>query len=148
VSDLQQRWSGLFFIAFGALAIWAGWDLVVGTAADMGIGYTPRALAIGCIGVGCILLLQALVFPSADEGDRLRIAWRPLFLVTAMVIGFALLLPRLGLPITVALVVGAAALSGENFRWPTLAAIAAGMALLSTLLFSTALKLQIPVWPF
>ena len=146
MSDLQQRWSGLFFIAFGAFALWAGWDLVVGTAADMGIGYTPRALAIGCLGVGCILLLQAFVFPS-DEGDRLRIAWRPLILVIAMVVGFAILLPRVGLPLTVVLVVAAAALSGEDFRWPTLVAIAAGMALLSTLLFSTALKLQIPVWP-
>jgi hypothetical protein len=144
----QQFMSGLFFVAFGALAVWAGSDLTIGTAADMGIGYTPRALAIGCIGVGCVLLLQAFLAVQAEGGARLTIAWTPLLLVTLMVVAFAVLLPRLGLPVTVGLMTLAAALSGENIRWATLASVAAGMATLSTLLFSTALKLQIPVWPF
>lgn len=148
MSRQQQYLSGLFFIAFGALAVWAGSNLVIGTAADMGIGYTPRALAIGCIAVGCLLLAQALIFSPGDRAARLTIAWRPLLLVTIMVIGFGLLLPRLGLPLTVALMTGAAAFSGERFHWGVLVAMAAGMATLSTLLFSTALKLQIPVWPF
>ena len=144
----QRHWSGLFFIAFGAFAVWAGSDLAIGTAADMGIGYTPRALAIGCIGVGCSLLTQAFFAPTDADDPSVTIAWRPLLLVVAMVVGFGILLPRLGLPLTVALMTVPAALSGEDFHWPTLAAIAAGMALLSTLLFSTALNLQIPVWPF
>lgn len=144
----QQHWAGLFFIAFGILAIWAGRDLVIGTAADMGIGYAPRGLAIGCVGVGVILLLQTLFSAPAEGEPRVSFAWRPLVLVTAMVLGFGVLLPRLGLPLTVALMIPPAALSGESFRWPTMIAIAAGMALLCTLLFSTALKLQIPVWPF
>ncbi len=144
----QQHWSGLFFIAFGAFAVWAGSDLAIGTAGDMGIGYTPRALSIGCIVVGCILLAQAVVSSPSEDEPRVTISWRPLVLVIAMVIGFGLLLPRLGLPLTVALMTVPAALSGEDFHWPTLAAIAAGMALLSTLLFATALNLQIPVWPF
>jgi hypothetical protein len=65
-----------------------------------------------------------------------------------MVIGFGILLPHLGLPLTVAVMTAAAAVSGENFSWTMLAAIAAGMAILSYLLFSVALNLQIPVWPF
>lgn len=144
----QQYLSGLFFIVFGALAVWAGNDLTIGTAADMGIGYTPRALAIGCIGVGCVLMAQGYRAAPADDGNRVEIAWRPLFLVTIMVIGFGLLLPRLGLPLTVAVMTAAAALSGEEFNWAVLAAIALGMAVMSLLLFSTALNLQIPVWPF
>lgn len=144
----QQHWAGFFFIAFGALAIWAGRGLTVGTASDMGIGYAPRALAIGCVGVGAILLLQTLFSAPVEGEPRVSLAWRPLVLVTAMVLGFGVLLPRLGLPLTIALMIPLAALSGESFRWPTMAAIAAGMALLCTLLFSTALKLQIPIWPF
>jgi hypothetical protein len=144
----QQYLSGLFFIVFGALAVWAGNDLTIGTAADMGIGYTPRALAIGCIGVGCFLMAQAYLSAPAGDGNRVTIAWRPLFLVTIMVIGFGILLPHLGLPLTVAVMTAAAAVSGENFSWTMLAAIAAGMAILSYLLFSVALNLQIPVWPF
>jgi hypothetical protein len=148
MSVQQQYLSGLFFIAFGAFAVWAGNDLTIGTAGDMGIGYTPHALAIGCIAVGCVLLAQAFFAQPADDGARLEIAWRPLLLVTIMVLGFGILLPRLGLPLTVAIMTAAAALSGEKFHWPALGAIAAGMAVLSTLLFSTALNLQIPVWPF
>ena len=144
----QQYLSGLFFIAFGAFAVWAGRDLAIGTAAEMGIGYTPRALAIGCIAVGCILLLQAFVVTSAEGGPRVSVAWRPLALVTLMVVGFGVLLPYLGLPITVALITLMAGLSGETFRWPMLFAMAAGLAVMSLLLFSTALNLQIPVWPF
>jgi hypothetical protein len=63
------------------------------------------------------------------------------------VVAFALLLPRLGLPITVALTIAAAAVSGEKFRWLPLALIAIGMAAMTTLLFAWALGLQIPVWP-
>ena len=144
----QQYLSGLFFIAFGAFAVWAGRDLTIGTAAEMGIGYTPRALAIGCIAVGCILLLQAFVVTAAEKGPRVSVAWRPLALVTLMVIAFGFLLPHLGLPITVALMTIMAALSGETFRWPLLLAMAIGLAVMSLLLFSMALNLQIPVWPF
>lgn len=144
----QQHWSGLFFVAFGSFAIWAGSGLAIGTAGDMGIGYTPRALAFGCVAVGCILLAQAYFAPVAAGEGRVTIAWWPLVLVTAMVVGFAALLPLLGLPLTVVALTMAAALSGEEFRLPLLVVIAAGMALLSTLLFSTALNLQIPVWPF
>jgi hypothetical protein len=145
----QQYLSGLFFIVFGAFVIWAGSDLAIGTAADMGIGYAPQALAIGCVAVGCILLLQGyLLAVSHHDGERVSIAWRPLVLVTLMVIGFGVLLPYLGLPITVALMTVMAALSGEKFSWPALGTIAVGLAVLSLLLFSTALNLQIPVWPF
>jgi putative tricarboxylic transport membrane protein len=144
----QHYLSGLFFIVFGALAVWAGNDLTIGTAADMGIGYTPRALAIGCIGVGCVLMAQGYRAAPAGDGHRVEIAWRPLLLVTIMVIGFAVLLPRLGLPLTVAVMTAGAAASGETFNWTMLALIAVGMAVMSLLLFSTALNLQIPVWPF
>ena len=148
----QQHWSGLFFVAFGAFVLWAGKDLAIGTAGDMGIGYTPRALAIGCVAVGCILLgttfFGAAHMPMVEGEGRIAIAWWPLVLVTGMVIAFDVLLPLLGLPLTVVLMTFMAALSGEDFQLPLLIVIAAGMALLSTLLFSTALNLQIPVWPF
>lgn len=143
----QQYFSGLFFIVFGAFTVWAGRDLTIGTAAEMGIGYTPRALAIACMAVGCILLLQAFM-SHVEQGPRVSVAWGPTVLVTVMVVGFGILLPYLGLPITVALVTLMAALSGEAFRWPLLFAMAAGLAVLSLLLFSFALDLQIPVWPF
>ena len=142
----QPLASGVFFIAFGALVLVTGRGLDPGTAADMGSGYAPRFLAWGCVLIGVLLLGRAWL-ERRVRGATVTFALRPLLLVIAMVIAFALLLPRLGLPITVALTVAATALSGEKFRWPALIAIALGMALLTTLLFSTALGLQIQVWP-
>ena len=139
--------SGLFFLGFGAFILVAGRGLEMGTTAEMGTGYVPRALAWGCGLVGLFLCGQAWWERRTADQAVVSFALRSLCLVTVMVIAFALLLPRLGLPITVALTIAATAVSGEHFRWLPLTAIAFGMALLTTLLFSTALGVQIPVWP-
>lgn len=145
----QRMASGAFFVAFGAFAVWAGRDLAIGTAADMGIGYTPRMLAIGCIIIGLVLMAQSVMARGSEDGDgQVSVAWWPLTLVTLMVIGFGVLLPLIGLPLTVVVVTLATIVSGEDFKWPALVAIAATLALLTTLMFATALQLQIPVWPF
>lgn len=137
--------AALFFVAFGVLALWLGRDLAVGTAGEMGIGYTPRMLAIGCIGVGVLLLVEALAGRARREA--IAFAWRPAIFVTVLVLGFALLLPRAGLPVTIVVLTVAAGASGEAFRWPVLLATAFALALLATALFGLALKLQVPVWP-
>lgn len=142
----QQVASGLFFLAFGALAFWLATDLPMGTAADMGIGYTPRMLASGCLAVGAGLT----IFGVMKRGSMVPVSFAtgPLLLVTLMVAGFALFLPWLGLPLTVILAVLPAAVSGETFRWPQLLGIAVALAVLTTALFAWGLKLQIPVLPW
>jgi hypothetical protein len=142
----QPLASAIFFFAFGTLVLVTGRHLDMGTTAEMGTGYVPRLLAWGCVIVGVLLSARAW-WERRAPGEPVRFALHALVLVTAMVVVFALLLPRLGLPITVALTIAATAVSGERFRWLPLALIALGMAVLTTLLFSTALELQIPVWP-
>lgn len=142
----QALASAIFFLGFGAFVLVTGRGLEVGTAAEMGSGYAPRMLALGCIGVAVLLAARAW-WERRTAGAPVTFALRALVLVTAMVVVFALLLPRLGLPVTVALTIAATAVSGERFRWLPLALIALGMAVFTTLLFSTALGLQIPVWP-
>lgn len=141
----QQTASGLFFLAFGILAFWLAGDLPMGTIADMGVGYTPRMLAVGCMIVGVVLL--AIAMTTGGDTAPVTAALAPLVLVTAMVAGFAVLLPWLGLPLTVVACVLPAAFSGETFRWTSLAAMALILAALTTLLFAWGLKLQIPVLP-
>ncbi len=141
----QQLASGLFFLGFGGLAFWLATALPMGTAADMGVGYTPRMLAVGCLAVGVIRI--ASIFFGSEASEPVSIAFGPLALVTVMVAGFALLLPWLGLPLAVIVSVLPAAISGETFRWHLLLAIAVVLAALTTVLFAYGLKLQIPVWP-
>jgi len=141
----QQMASALFFIAFGGVYFWLATDLAMGTAADMGPGYMPRALAIGCIGIGLTLLAIALAgrgLQGPVTGDLKAVA-----LTTAMVGGFALALPWLGLPITVMLAVLPVVVSGERYSLPVLLAIGLGLAVFTTALFAFGLKLQIPIAP-
>lgn len=137
--------AALFFVMFGGLALVLGRELPVGTAGEMGVGYTPRMLAFGCIGVGGLLLVEAIL--SRAPRERIAFAWRPAIFVTLLVLGFAALLPHLGLPVTIVLLTLAAGASGETFRWPLLIATALALAALATALFAWLLKLQVPVWP-
>lgn len=137
--------SGLFFIGFGAIGYWLGADLTLGTVADMGPGWVPRALSIVCMMIGVLQMATSLI--TGSDRSPVTVTPAPLLLVTAMVGGFAALLPFLGLPLTVTVCTLSAALSGENFRWSALLAIALVLAALTTGLFALALQLQIPVWP-
>lgn len=142
----ERTASALFFIGFGALTFWLASALPMGTAADMGIGYTPRLLAIGCLLVGAMLLAASYV--AREAGDAaVTIPVKPLLLVSAMVGGFALLLPLLGLPLTIGAIVLSACVSGEKFSWLGMAAMAVVLATFTTLLFAWALRLQIPILP-
>ncbi|MFM9943456.1 MAG: tripartite tricarboxylate transporter TctB family protein [Hyphomicrobiaceae bacterium] len=141
----QQTASGLFFVAFGTAFLWLGSSLTMGTAGDMGPGYVPRALAIGCVIVGAILLAIAAVGRGLRDGVTFDL--KAAALTTAMVAGFAAALPWLGLPLTVFLCMISAFVSGESYRLGVMFAIALGLAVFATLLFAWGLKLQIPLLP-
>lgn len=141
----QQTASSLFFLAFGAATFWISLGMPIGTAAEMGVGFVPWLLSLGCIGVGAILLLTAVL--TKDRGEAVAIEVRPMLFVTAMIVGFAALLPILGLPLTVGLLVLAAGASGETFDWRLLSLTAVGLAAGSAFLFAVLLRLQVPVWP-
>lgn len=142
----RQGAASLFFLVFGAAAIWLGRSMDIGTAGEMGVGYVPRMLAIGCVLIGVWLAFTA--WRTRAERDAVAFAWKPALLVPALVAAFGILLPRFGLPLTIlTVVVMAGALSGETFRWPLLALTALTLAAVSTLLFHTLLRLQVPLWP-
>lgn len=140
----QKVGAALFFMAFGALALWLGRGLEAGTAGEMGVGYTPRMLAFGCIGIGVLLLAQGLI-----DKERAAIVFSPgpALFVTILVLAFAALLPWAGLPLTILIVTLMAGASGEKLSWPWMAATAVLLSLGSTALFVWLLQLQVPVWP-
>ena len=141
----QQAAKGLFFLVFGSLGWLLGRDMPIGVAGDMGVGYVPRALSYGCIAIGAVILGSALT--THRSRLPINLDWKPALIVTVLVLAFAVLLPWLGLPLTIIAIVLAAAVSGEKFSWPVLTLTALGLAVASTLLFHTLLRLQVPVWP-
>ena len=134
-----------FLVALGALAFVLASELSVGTAAAMGPGYVPRGLALIIMVYGVVLGVRAAL---AGKQAFPEIAWRPMFLISAAVALFAILLPRLGLAITSLAVVICAGFAAYDVRLRENAVLALALALFSVLLFVTVLGLPIRVWPW
>jgi hypothetical protein len=133
-----------FLIALGAFAFALASELSVGTAASMGPGYVPRALALLIMVYGLVLGARAALagwqaFPA--------IALRPLLLVGASVALFALLLPIAGLALTSFVVVVCAGFAAYDVRVRENLALAVALAAFAVGLFVAALGLPIPIWP-
>ena len=52
----QDLWAGLLFVATGCAALLLGRDLNVGSAADMGEGFVPIAMAIALVALGAMVI--------------------------------------------------------------------------------------------
>ena len=133
-----------FLVALGALAFGLAGHLSIGTAAAMGPGYVPRALAALIMIYGMVLGVRALFngrvpFPAVEL--------RPLLLIAGSVVLFALLLPRVGLAVTSLVTVLSAGFAAYDVRLRENAIAALVLAAMASLLFVTALGLPIAVWP-
>jgi hypothetical protein len=137
--------AGLMFVAFGAAAIIIGRDYPVGSAMRMGPGYFPRLLGgfLAVLGVG--ILVRSLA-GSATPAPSFSL--KPLTLVLASVIAFALTVERLGIVAAVVLVVAISALGSDDFRWREVLGVALIMAALAVGLFTKGLGLPFRLTPF
>ena len=134
--------SGLMFIAFGALALWFGRHLPVGTTMRMGPGYIPHALAYLLLVLGFVIAAVALIYPD-DTFERPR--WKPLTAVTIGIICFALLFEVAGMfPALVALVL-IASWGGEEFRPFEVAANIVVLTILCVAVFKLGLSMNVSI---
>src|SRR4029453_15677805 len=108
VRSVADFLAGLMFVAFGAAAIIIGRDYPMGSAMRMGPGYFPRILGalLGVLGVG--ILVPSL---AGSRAPAPSFSLKPLALILASVIAFALSVERLGIVAAVVLVVGISALA-------------------------------------
>ncbi|HWL59034.1 MAG TPA: tripartite tricarboxylate transporter TctB family protein [Paracoccus sp. (in: a-proteobacteria)] len=140
----QDFATAIFLILLGIAGFVASSALPVGTAMRMGGGYVPRLLSFLLLGFGGILIVQSLF----GNGERVqKTVLRPLVFVLVVPLIFAALIDTLGLPLTVLFCVLAAGLaSSETRRWEILA-VGAGLAVLTYVLFVTALGLPMQFGP-
>jgi putative tricarboxylic transport membrane protein len=146
--------SGLMFIAIAAIGLWASRSYPIGTALRMNTGYVPRLLCWLLAGLGVIVLVQGLLENHPPEPARERTPedgviaqLRPVVVVTLALITFGLALETLGLVCSILLLTLIASLATRELKfWETLAT-AAGLSVLTFLIFILGLGLTIPVWP-
>jgi hypothetical protein len=127
--------------AFGAT------NYTFGNSAQPGPGYFPLCLGVILALLGALIAFGALTKNSADGGNVGAIAWRPLIAIVGSVVVFGLLLPHLGLIVTLPFVVVTASSASNEFGWRVSMMNAGVLTVASWLIFVKGLGLAIPMLP-
>jgi hypothetical protein len=147
IKSEKDFWSGLMFIVIGLGFAWGATNYSFGSAARPGPAYFPFGLGILLALLGLIVLFKALTL-EVRGGDKIEPwPWKPWLLILSAVLIFGLLLPRLGLIITLPVLIGVASLASGEFRIKEVVINAVVLTLGCWLVFSKGLNLSIPLWP-
>jgi hypothetical protein len=147
IKSERDFWSGVMFMATGiGFAVGAS-NYSLGTSARPGPGYFPLMLSVIMAVLGAIVLFKSLTIET-EGGDPVgSFAWRPLIVVVASITVFGLLLPRLGMFMTIPILIVMVSFATTEFRWLGVLIAAAVLTVFAWLVFVVGLKLTIPLWP-
>jgi Tripartite tricarboxylate transporter TctB family len=147
IKSQRDFWSGLMFVVVGAAFAWGATTYSFGSSARPGPGYFPFGLGVLLAVLGGFVLFKALTF-EVEGGDPIGdIAWKPLLTILASIALFGLILPRLGMIISLPILIFTAAWAGDEFHWKDAVINAIVLTLGSWLIFIKGLSLTIPMWP-
>jgi hypothetical protein len=147
IKSERDFWSGLMFMVVGIGFAVGATNYSMGTSARPGPGYFPLILSVILAILGAIVLFKSLTIET-EGGDKIgHIAWRPLLVIVASIAVFAVLLPRLGMIITIPILIVMVSFAGSEFRWRGVIIAAIVLTIFSWLIFVAGLKLTIPLWP-
>ena len=139
--------SGLMFVLVGAGFAIGATNYSMGTSARPGAGYFPLMLSVIMAILGAIVLFKSLTIESSNGDPIGSIAFKPLLIIVAAIVMFGLLLERLGMIITVPLLIIVASLAGDEFRLRGVLVSVVVLTIGCWLVFILGLKLTIPLWP-
>jgi hypothetical protein len=143
----KDFWSGLMFIAVGVSFAWGATYYSFGSSARPGPGYFPVGLGVLLALLGCLVLFESMTIET-DDGEPIgAFAWKPLVVITAAVVIFGLALPRLGMVITLPLLVLISSYASDEHTWLGSVINAVILTVMSWAIFVLGLKLSIPLWP-
>ena len=147
IKSQKDFWSGLMFVATGLGFAAGATNYSFGTSARPGPGYFPFGLGILLGVLGAVVLFKSLTVES-EGGDPVgAIPWKPLCLIVFGVVAFGLALPRLGMVLSLPLLIMIASLAGDEFSLKEVVINIVVLTLGSWLIFIKGLNLVIPLWP-
>lgn len=147
IKSQKDFWSGLMFVVVGVAFAWGATLYSFGNSARPGPGYFPFGLGILLAILGAMILFKALTIET-DDGDPIGAwGWKGLIVITVSVAVFGLLLPRLGMVLSLPILVLMSAWAGDEFKIGEALLNAALLTVGSYFIFIYGLKLTIPVWP-
>lgn len=147
IKSERDFWSGLMFLVVGIGFAWGATNYSFGNSARPGPGYFPFGLGVLLALLGAIVLFKALTIETEDGEKVGHFAWKPLIVILVSVGVFGALLPRLGLVISLPLLVATSSWASDEFSWKAAAINAVVLTAMSWVIFVKGLSLTIPVWP-
>jgi hypothetical protein len=136
---------GALLVAFGLAAALIAARYPYGSARDMGPGFIPYWL--GWIIAGLGLTIALVGFTKSDAEPFHRPASLALALIPGAILLFGIGFDRAGLLATTWIASFAVAMAWPGMRWRDAVIAATILAVSMTLVFVTALRVPLPVWP-
>jgi drug/metabolite transporter (DMT)-like permease len=147
IKSERDFWSGLMFLVVGVAFAWGSTTYNFGTSARPGPAYFPFGLGVLLAVLGALVLFKALTVETEDGEKFGSFAWRPLLLILSAVALFGFILPRLGLLISLPVLVVLSSWASDEFSWKGAVINAAVLTAMSWVIFVKGLSLTIPVLP-
>lgn len=142
--DMQDVLGGLSLTALGVFATVYAQRYEFGDLNHMGAGFFPVVLGILLAALGMMIAIPAFF----RSGQAIEVRWKAFVLVMVSIVVFALTLKLVGLIFATALAVMVSTLADKETRWKSRLMIAAGVALITYLVFGFGLGMVLPTWPW
>ncbi len=147
IKSQKDFWSGLMFLSVGVAFAWGATEYSFGSSARPGPGYFPFGLGVLMALLGSVVMFKSLTIETADGDPVGGFAWRPLLIILGSVLVFGAALPRLGMLISLPVLIIMSSLASQEFSWKGAILNAVVLTLLSWGVFVVGLSLTIPLWP-
>jgi isoprenylcysteine carboxyl methyltransferase (ICMT) family protein YpbQ len=148
IKNQRDFFSGMMFVVVGVIFAVGATNYSMGSSAKPGAGYFPLTLSVIMAILGTIVLFKSLTIET-EGGDPIGgIAWRPLLVIVVSIAVFGAVLPRLGMFMTIPLLIVMVSFAGDEFSWKGVIANSIILTAFSWVVFIWGLNLTIPLKPF
>jgi hypothetical protein len=148
IKSQRDFWSGLLFVLLGiAFAWWSAAQQGFAGAAQPGSSYLPFGLGLLLAATGGLVLFKALTIEAEGNDPIGAWGWRSLLVIITAVACFGWLLPRLGMLLSLPMLVVASCLGGADSRWKEVLAQALLVTFGGWVVLVWGLQLKLPLWP-
>ncbi len=147
IKSEKDFWSGLMFVLVGVGFAWGATAYNFGSSARPGPAYFPFGLGVLTAVLGALMLFKSLTIETPD-GDPIG-PWplKQAALILGAVVIFGLALPRLGMALSLPLLIGVGSLASGEFHPREVLINAVVLTIGCWLVFIKGLGLTIPLWP-
>ncbi len=120
--ERYDRWLSLIWMALGLGQCIESWRLGLGSVSEPESGFMPFVLGLGIIALSTILWVESFLslkrMPGQKTSAWAEADWRRILWVSLLLLGYALLLPKLGYLLATFLLTVFLLKSGEPMKWP------------------------------